>query len=170
MSGTTFKRATRVGQQLQQELGRILVDGLNDPRVGFVTVTEVRLSDDLRNAHVYISVYGEDAQRQETMKGIEEAAGFLRREVGRRLKLRFTPRMTFSLDTTLDTAQRLETVINAIAHGDTELPDTDTPPEIAPVDTQRSAMAESARHFDENRPQPPKSRKRAARTKKRRFR
>jgi ribosome-binding factor A len=111
-----------VAHLIQQELSKLLVEGLKDPRVGFVTITEVRLTDDLRNGVVYVSIIGEEAVRQESLKGLTAAAGFLRRELSHRLTLRFTPTFTFVHDTSLDYAQRMDQVLRAAARGDHELP------------------------------------------------
>ena len=133
-----FRRAERVGHLIQQELGSLLVNGVTDTRIGFVTVTEVRLSDDLRSARVYVSVYGTPEQRQDALDGLRDAAGFLRREVGRRVHVKFTPTLSFELDTTLDRAERLEALLNA-PPGD--IPDEPSAPYVAPVQTSRSEMA-----------------------------
>jgi ribosome-binding factor A len=132
------KRSQRVGQLVQEELGRLLVEGLKDPRVGFVTVTEVRLSDDLRAAHVYVSIFGADEARQESLEGLRAAAGFLRREIGHRLKLRYAPTLTFALDDSLDRAQRVQVLLSAVARGEHETPE-DVPLEaLPPVHTSRT--------------------------------
>jgi len=143
VSTTNVKRADRVGQLIQQELGRLLVNGLRDPRVGFVTVTEVRPSPDLRNARVYISVYGTDAERTASIEGLRDAAGYLKRELSRGLKLRFTPNLHFSHDVSLDQAERLDDLFTAISAGATEIPEASERPR-APVQTTRTELAQSA--------------------------
>ena len=76
MSKPTFKRSVRVGDQMKQEIADILMRRIKDPRIGFVTVTDVELSDDLRNAKVFVSIYGGD--KEETFKGLESASAFLK--------------------------------------------------------------------------------------------
>ena len=122
---------------MQEELGRLLVENVKDPRVGFVTVPEGRLADDLRNARVFVSVYGTDEDRATSLKGLQKAASFLRRELAGRLKLRHTPELIFEIDTTLDKAQRLQQVMGAIARGETESPDASAL-EVVPVSISRS--------------------------------
>lgn len=122
MSDQAHKRGHRVAQLVQQELGRLLVEGLKDPRIGFTTVTEVRLTPDLRAGEVYVSVIGQDAERQESLAGLKAAAGFLRRALGQRLQLRYVPHLNFVLDITLDQAQRLEAVLAAARAGAAEAP------------------------------------------------
>jgi ribosome-binding factor A len=144
MPETVFRRAERVGQLIQQELASLLVNGVTDTRIGFVTVTEVRLSDDLRSARVYVSVYGTSEQRQEALHGLRDAAGFLRREVGRRVKMKFTPTLTFELDTTLDHAERLEALLHHAP------PDGDPTPAVpAPVVNSRTEMAAQKQEFEQ---------------------
>ena len=123
MPEQAYKRAERVSHLLQKELGDLLVHGITDPRVGFATVTEVRVTDDLRNARVYVSVYGTAEERAQSLEAIQESVGFLRKEIGRRVRLRYTPFLTFAHDETLDRADRLEQVVQAIHAGATEVPD-----------------------------------------------
>jgi ribosome-binding factor A len=144
------KRSHRVGQLVHEELGRLLLDELKDPRVGFVTVTEVRMADDLRSAKVFVSIYGTTEQRTASLEGLRAAAGFIKRELAQRLKLRSTPELTFHADETLDHAQRLQQIMGAIARGESEAPDPSMMP-IVPVSTSRTALAESARTFEAER-------------------
>lgn len=156
MSHTIHKRADRVGQLIQQELGQMLVDELKDPRVGFVTVTEVRISDDLRNARIYVSVYGSEGEQKRSLEGLKAAEGYLKREIARRLKLRFTPELLFSYDDTLEKSQRIETIMTAIAQGKTEVPSAESMYAL-PVDTFRSEMLEQAQSFKTSKNKPSKA-------------
>ena len=124
----------------------MLVNDVKDPRVGFVTVTEVRLSDHLRNARVYVSVYGSPKQRAQTLEALGDAAQFFRRQLSGRLKLRYVPELNFSIDETLDEADRLNTVFRAIADGASEPPEGKAEP--VPVTTVRSDLAQQrAKYF-----------------------
>ncbi len=111
----------------------MLVDELKDPRIGFATVTEVRMTDDLKIARVYVSVYGDDKVRENTLQGLRAAAGFVRREIAHRLDLRSAPTFSFQIDATLENASRVDALLSAAAHGDTELPDHI---DLAPVPVQ----------------------------------
>ena len=93
-----YKRAERVAHLIQQSLGELLVHHLTDPRVGFVTVTEVRLTDDLRHARVYVSIYGSDTERAASLEAIQESTPYLRKEIASRVQLRYTPALTFAHD------------------------------------------------------------------------
>jgi len=109
-----FKRADRVGDQIRAELADILHRKLKDPRVGFVTLTEVRLSDDLRHARVYVSVMGDGPAKAETMKGLKSASHFIRSELGKRIKLRCTPELAFYLDESIEKGAEMIDKINAL--------------------------------------------------------
>jgi ribosome-binding factor A len=112
-----MKRAGRVAQLIKHELAQALTRHIQDPRVGFVTVTEVRLSDDLKHARVYYSVMGKDVEKQETQAGLEKARGYLQRDLANNLKLRFTPRLSFALDESLDEGMKIDSIIGKI-HGE----------------------------------------------------
>lgn len=84
-------RANRVGEQMKKELGDIISRKIKDPRIGFVTVTDVQVSGDLQIAKVYISVLGDEEQKENTLKGLAKAKGFIRSEIGQRIRLRKTP-------------------------------------------------------------------------------
>lgn len=90
---------------------------VRDPGLGFVTVTEVRMSTDLKRAQVYISVMGDEEERQGTMAALGRAAGFIRRELASRLKLRHMPQIEFVPDLTLERAARLEAILDQIHEG-----------------------------------------------------
>lgn len=106
------RRQRRVAGLIQQELGDLLQRELRDPGLGFATVTEVRMSTDLKCAQVYISVMGDESERRSTMAALERAVGFIRRELASRLKLRYMPQIEFVPDLTLERAARLETLLD----------------------------------------------------------
>jgi ribosome-binding factor A len=106
-----FKRADRVNALLQRELGMIISEELRDPRIAFSTVTEVKVTDDLRSARVHVSVLGDEEQIASTMKAIEEAKPYLRHELGRRTELRFVPELTFVSDRTAERSARISTLL-----------------------------------------------------------
>ena len=148
MSSSSPKRPQRVAQLIQQEISRLLVQGLKDPRVGFVTVTEVRVTGDLRHAKVYVSVYEDGERRDETLAGLQAAAGFIKREIAQNVRIRWVPDLHFTLDEGLERAQRMEELMGAIARGDKEAPEA-VSAEVLPVVNSRSAMGERKRDLDE---------------------
>jgi ribosome-binding factor A len=102
-----FKRAERVGQALHQELGRMLLRELKDPRIGRVTITRVRVTDDLKHARAFVAAAGDAEAVARALEGLRSAAGFLRGELARRLHLRYAPEVLFEADDSLDEMQRL---------------------------------------------------------------
>lgn len=110
----THNRPERVGQMVQQLLGELFARGMRDPRIGLVTITGVKMSPDLREARVYWTVHGDPEQRQHTAKGLENARGFLRREIGAEMKLRITPNLHFVYDEAIDRGERIEKLIKEV--------------------------------------------------------
>lgn len=108
-------RQQRIGDQLRVELADLIQHDVRDPRVGFVTVTEVRMSRDLKHARVYVSIFGGDEQTRESFDALRRASGFLRSQIGRRLELRHVPELRFTLDETLDTSERIEALLGESA-------------------------------------------------------
>jgi len=106
------ERAKRVGDLIQQELMRLLQREVHDPRVGFATVTEVRMSPDLRSAKIYVSVLGESKAQHDSIAALQHASGFLRGQIGHALRLRFAPELHFVLDETMEKAIRIEQLLH----------------------------------------------------------
>lgn len=94
------------------EIADILMRKIKDPRIGFVTVTGVDVSDDLRNAKVFVSIYG--GSREDTLKGLESAAPFIRSELGRRMRLRLVPEILFRFDETVERGAHLMDILRDI--------------------------------------------------------
>lgn len=104
-------RANRVAVQMQKELGDILTRKIKDPRVGFVTVTDVEVTGDLQQAKVFISVLGTDKEKKDTLMGLAKASGFIRAEIGQRIRLRKTPEIAFEIDEAFEYGNRIDTLI-----------------------------------------------------------
>lgn len=107
-------RQTRVGEQMKKELGEIIGRKIKDPRIGFVTVTDVQVTGDLQQATVFISVLGDEEQRENTLKGLAKAKGFIRSEIGQRIRLRKTPEITFEFDESIDYGNRIDSLLYQI--------------------------------------------------------
>ena len=101
----------RVNEAVREVLSVAITTALKDPRVGFVTVTGVDTSPDLRHAHVFVSVLGDDQQREESLAGLESARGYLQSRVGAELRLKHTPQLDFRYDETVERAQRLQELL-----------------------------------------------------------
>ncbi|MGM8211711.1 30S ribosome-binding factor RbfA [Virgibacillus sp. W0430] len=104
-------RANRIAEQLKKEIGEILNRKIKDPRVGFVTITDVEVTGDLQQAKVFISVLGDEREREDTLKGLAKANGFIRAEIGSRIRLRKTPEILFEIDETIEYGNRIETLL-----------------------------------------------------------
>lgn len=154
MSQEVHKRAYRVGQLVQQELGRMLIEGIKDPRVGFVTVTRVKLTDDLRQGHINVSILGTPEVRESSLKGLRAAAGYLRRELSHRLQLRFAPHLVFDHDDSLDHAQRVDDLLLASQRGEDDVP---TPLDRLASSPEASTLRDGP--MLESPPPPPKPKK-----------
>lgn len=107
----TSHRAISVARQLQREIADILRNEVDDPLIGFVTITDLEMSPDLKHARVYFSALGTDKQRQDAARGLRRAAKFIRGLIGHRMHLRYTPSIRFYLDETPQRAQRIEELI-----------------------------------------------------------
>jgi ribosome-binding factor A len=117
-------RPERVADQIRAELASLLAREVHDPGVGFVTLTRVRVTPDLQQAHVYYTALGDDKSRKNTGRALERAAGFLRRQIGARLRLKRTPELTFHYDESIAGQDRIEQLINEI-HAQPAAPDDD---------------------------------------------
>lgn len=113
--GMNKTRTNRVGEEIKKELSLLLQRGMKDPRIGFVTVTGVEVTSDLQLAKVYISVFGSAEQRNASLAGLQKAKGFLRTEIGRRIKLRHVPDLVFKLDESIDYGNKIETILREIS-------------------------------------------------------
>lgn len=99
---------------MKKELGEIIGRKIKDPRIGFVTVTDVQVTGDLQQATVYISVLGDEKQRENTLIGLAKAKGFIRSEIGQRIRLRKTPEILFEFDESVDYGNRIESLLHQI--------------------------------------------------------
>jgi ribosome-binding factor A len=115
------QRAHRVGEQIHKEISALLLKGLKDPRIGFVTITGVEVTPDLHLARVFFTVMGDDAARQDSEKGLKSSVSYLRRELGRRLHMRYVPDILFQYDSSLEYGNRIESLIQEI-HADDQDP------------------------------------------------
>jgi len=115
---TTFKRADRVADLLKIEISDILLKQIRDPRIHTVTITGVKVTDDLRLAKIYFVEMAQDTIHAETLAGLEKATGFLKRELGKRLQLRFIPDLLFRVDESFAYGSRIERLLAEIkGHG-----------------------------------------------------
>lgn len=112
-------RIEKLQELIKQEMGKMLLTDLKDPRIGFVTVTDVEMTGDLRSAKIFISVMGGEEQVKSSLEGLQSALGFIRREIGQRIKIRFTPEISFALDKSLDYGDHIQKLLLKV-EGDTK--------------------------------------------------
>ena len=104
-------RIEKLQELIKQEMSKMLLTDLKDPRIGFVTVTDVEMTGDLREAKIYVSIMGGADEVKNSLEGLNSALGFIRREIGQRIRLRFTPEISFALDTSLDYGDHIQKLL-----------------------------------------------------------
>jgi len=119
------KRSERVGDLLKREIGDIIERELKDPRIGFVTVISVEVSEDLRHARVFFSVFGDQQVQEKTQRGMDSAKFFIQGEIGRRLRLKYTPELSFQFDRSVERGLRISKLIKMLREGRDEGPEGD---------------------------------------------
>lgn len=113
----TSRRVSKVAAQIQREVSQMLLSEIKDDRVGagMVSVTDVDVSGDLQHAKIYVSIYGTDEAKAETMEGLAASTGFVRHELGQRMRLRRTPEIIFKEDPSLERGDQILSLINKIS-------------------------------------------------------
>ena len=117
-----FKRADRVADLIKQEISDILRREAHDPRIANITVTDVKLTDDLRSARIYYVELGKDSLSADVEKGLAKAKGFLKRELGKRLQLRYVPELNFFYDPSFEYGSRIERLLKEARKDETDDP------------------------------------------------
>jgi ribosome-binding factor A len=115
MSGA---RPLQIGELIRRELGQLSIEGLKDPRIGFVTFSSVKVSRDMSVAMVNFTVFGSDKQVRDSEIGLHQSAGWLRRELARRLKLRHMPELRFVLDHNLENSMHVNELLAGLPEED----------------------------------------------------
>lgn len=112
----TNRRVSRVAELIKREVSLMLINGIKDDRVGtgMVSVTDVDVSGDLQHAKIYVSIYGTDEAKQETMAGLKSATGYVRSELGSRIRLRRTPEVIFLEDRSIERGNRVLSLLDKI--------------------------------------------------------
>jgi len=112
-------RMARLKEAIKEEISDLIQKDLKDPRIGFITITAVEVSPDLRHATIFFSLLGTPSEKEETLAGLESAKGYLRTELGKRIRLKFLPDLSFKLDQSFEKSQRITELIQKI-HQDEE--------------------------------------------------
>jgi len=108
------RRMERLDELLRQEIARLIAEEVRDPRVGFTTVMQARVSPDLRHARVYVSVLGDDEEKEAAVDALQRASGFLRGRLGAIVEMKYLPELEFELDRSLERAARIEEILERV--------------------------------------------------------
>ncbi len=112
------ERTRRVGEQVKRALGELIQRELRDPRLGWVTITAVKVTPDFSHANVYFTLFGEDSSVENTLKALEHSAGFLRSKLSKSLKLRTVPLLHFKHDESVERGSHMESLIDQVVAED----------------------------------------------------
>lgn len=112
------QRAQKVGEAIHKEISSLIIKGMKDPRVGFVTITAVDVTGDLQIAKVFFTVVGDEKARRDSEAGLKSAIPFMRREIGKQLRLRVVPELIFQYDSSIDYGQHIEKLLKQIHEKD----------------------------------------------------
>lgn len=107
-------RVGRVAEQIKKELSIIVQSELKDPRIGFVTVTGVEVTNDFSQATAFVSVMGDDEKKQASLQALQQANGFIRSELGRKIRLRHTPELIFKIDQSVEYGSHIESILKSL--------------------------------------------------------
>ncbi len=104
-------RAEKVQEFIKQEVSKIILTELKDPRIGFATVTDVQITGDLRNAKIFVSLFGNQEQKESTWLGLQSSLGHIRTEIGKRIRLKFIPELSLHIDESLDYSTKIQELL-----------------------------------------------------------
>lgn len=107
-------RSQKIADMIQREVSSLILKGLKDPRIGFVTITGVDVTADLRHAKIFITVIGEEASKAASLEGLKRSIPFLRRHLGRELRMKFAPELHFAYDDSFEYGNRIDTILKEI--------------------------------------------------------
>lgn len=111
------QRVQRLNEEIKREISDVIQRHMKDPRIGFVSVTDVELSRDLQHVKIFVSVYGDENARSQTMQALESGKGFIRGELGKRVRLRHTPEVDFRFDESLERGARIFKLLDEVKSG-----------------------------------------------------
>ncbi len=122
-----FKRSARIKDLIKEEVANIIMHKLKDPRLGFITVTDAKVSNDLRHAKVFISVL-EEAKKEASMKVLTASIKFIKSELSRKVKMKYLPELTFKLDKSLEYVAKIDRILNEVKPSENISADNDDSP------------------------------------------
>lgn len=110
-----YKRSEKVAEAIHELISELIIKGLKDPRIGFVTITGVKLTDDLHLATIFYTVIGSEEEKRATEQGLNSAKGFIRKEMGKSLHMRYLPDLVFRYDESVEYGSRIETILKELS-------------------------------------------------------
>ncbi len=113
-------RSGRVAEQMKKEIAAILREEIKDPRIGFVTVTGVEVAGDHRHAKVFVSILGSEEEKAHSMEGLNKATGFVRSEIAKRIRLRYTPEIIFKYDESIERGIHISSLLHQVIKEETD--------------------------------------------------
>lgn len=113
-------RVEKVQEAIKNEISKMLLTDVKDPRIQFVTVTGVELTDDMSYAKVFVSLYGPEDKQEETWKALQKALGFMRSEIAKRIRLRFAPTLILTKDTSMEYSAHIQSILDKIKKEENE--------------------------------------------------
>ncbi|KUO52279.1 MAG: ribosome-binding factor A [Desulfitibacter sp. BRH_c19] len=113
-------RPNRVAEQMKKEMAAIIEHQVKDPRIGFITITNVELSNDLRHAKIFFSSLGNDEEQKKSLEGLEKAKGFIRKEIAQRIQLRYAPEILFRIDNSIEHGVKISRILSEIKSDEKE--------------------------------------------------
>lgn len=131
-------RKERINETIKEIISELILYEIKDPRVGMVTITGARISNDLSSAKVYFSVMGDEAARKESLEGLRSASAFMRRKIGTELDVRTSPELTFLYDDSLDRAERIERKLREAGVSDSTRPEEQAESEAKKIDSDET--------------------------------
>ncbi|MDS1029075.1 30S ribosome-binding factor RbfA [Bacillota bacterium LX-D] len=110
-----FQRNQRIAEEMKREIAQIIRDELKDPRIGFITVTAVDVTGDLRYAKVFVSIYGNEEEKTRSLTALNKAKGFVRKEIGKRIQLRYIPEISFVFDESIEHGAKIAKILHQVS-------------------------------------------------------
>lgn len=107
-------RVEKIQELIKQEVSNIVLNDIKDPRVKFITVTAVEVTADLRHAKIYVSLFGNDEEKEKSWQGLQKALGFIRSELGKRMSIRFVPELSLHLDKSLEYIEHIQSILTKL--------------------------------------------------------
>ncbi len=151
MARQRFNRTHRVASLLRETVSEVLRGSVKDPRVALATITDVEVTGDLREARIYVHISGDEAERSDVLGALQRAAGFVRHEVGQRVRMRNTPSIEFRYDASIEYGSRIEQQLRALGLGGGGAPEDSEPTADSGATVDSGATMDSRAPADDDR-------------------